>query len=204
VPDPANLLSFLLTALVLEVTPGPNMVWLALLTATAGRGAGLSAVAGITLGLALQATLASLGVAAAMAVWPGLYTAMHLAGVGFLVWLAWESWRDAADPAHHLPGGGETGRDGFGRGLISNIMNPKAALFFVTVLPGFVEPGAGEKAALALSAIYLAVATTVHGSIVLAAGGLRGWLSDPETSVRMHRVQAMALIGVALWLFWRG
>jgi threonine/homoserine/homoserine lactone efflux protein len=204
VPGPENLLSFLLTALVLEVTPGPNMVWLALLTATAGRRAGIAAAVGITLGLSLQAILATLGVAAAMAVWPGLYTALHLAGVGYLAWLAWESWRDAGNPAHHQPGGGETVRDGFWRGLISNILNPKAALFFVTVLPGFLEPGTGAQAALVLSAVYLAVATTVHGVIVIAAGGLRGWLSDPAVSIRMHQVQALALIGVALWLFWRG
>jgi threonine/homoserine/homoserine lactone efflux protein len=199
-----GLLSFLLTALVLEITPGPNMAWLALLTATAGRGAGLAAVAGITLGLALQAVLAALGVAAAMAAWPELYAALHLAGVAFLLWLAWESWRDAGNPAHHLPGGGETGADGFRRGLVSNLLNPKAAVFFVTVLPGFLYAGAGTEDALVLSAVYLAVATLVHGAIVAVAGGLRERLADPATSVRMHQIQAMALVSVALWLFWRG
>ncbi len=203
-PEVENLLSFLLTALVLEITPGPNMVWLALLSATAGRGAGLAAVVGITLGLAAQAILAALGVAALMEAWPGLYRVLHLGGVGFLLWLAWESWRDAGDPAHHLPGGGEDGRTGFWRGLVSNLLNPKAALFFVAVLPGFLQPGAAVTAALVLSGVYLAVASAVHGVIVVAAGGLRGWLSDPAVSVRMHQVQALALLAVALWLFWRG
>lgn len=199
-----SLTSFLLTALVLELTPGPNMAWLALLTATAGRGAGLAAVAGIALGLALQAVLAVLGVAALMAAWPGLYRALHLAGVGFLLFLAWESWRDAGTPAHHLPGGGEDGPAGFRRGLVANLLNPKAALFFVTVLPGFLPQGAGAGAALVLSAVYVGLATAVHLVIVLAAGSLGGWLADPVVSVRMHRVQALALVLVAVWLFWRG
>jgi threonine/homoserine/homoserine lactone efflux protein len=204
VPDTAILLPFLMTAVILEVTPGPNMVWLALLSATAGRVAGLAAVAGIALGLALQAVLAAFGVAAAIAAWPALYAVLHLAGVGYLVWLGWESWRDAGNPAHHLPNGGETGPEGFHRGLVSNILNPKAAVFFVTVLPGFLQPGDGIAETLTLSALYLVVATLVHGGIVAMAGGLRGWLADPVVSVRMHRLQAFSMIVVALWLFLRG
>jgi threonine/homoserine/homoserine lactone efflux protein len=204
VPELQTVLSFLVTALILEVTPGPNMAWLALLTATTGRAAGLAAVAGITLGLAVQAVLAAVGVAAAIAAWPWLYSVLHLAGVGYLLWLGWESWRDAGNPAHHLPGGGETGTDGFKRGLISNILNPKAAVFFITVLPGFLRPGDGAAETLTLSALYLGVATLVHGGIVAAAGALRGWLADPAVSVRMHRLQAFAMVAVALWLFSRG
>lgn len=203
-PELQIVLSFLVTALALELTPGPNMAWLAMLSATAGRVAGLAAVAGITLGLAVQAVLAALGVAAAIEAWPWLYRVLHIAGVGYLLWLGWESWRDAGRPAHHLPGGGETGGEGFRRGLVSNILNPKAAVFFVTVLPGFLQPGDGRTETLTLSALYLAVASLVHGGIVAAAGGLRGFLADPAVSVRMHRVQAFAMVAVALWLFSRG
>ena len=141
---------------------------------------------------------------ALIAAWPSLYTVLHLTGVGYLLWLGWESWRDAGRPAHHRDGGGETGRDGFRRGLIGNILNPKAAVFFVTVLPGFLQPGDGLPVTLVLSAIYLAVATAVHGGIAALAGGLRGWLADPAVSVLMHRVQAFAMAGVAIWLLVRG
>jgi len=204
VPDSDLMLSFFLTALVLEITPGPNMVWLALLTATAGRKVGILAVAGVALGLALQGALAAVGVAALLTAWPDLYTALHLAGVGFLVWLAWQSWRDAGDPSHHQPGGGETGGEGFRSGLIANLLNPKAAVFFVTVLPGFMAEGAGLETAFVLSAIYLAVATAIHLAIVAAAGGLQTWLADPGISARMHQLQALALLAVAAWIFWRG
>lgn len=203
-PASESLASFLLLALVMEVTPGPNMAWLALLAATAGRSAGFAAVAGIALGLAVQGALAALGVASLLVAFPALYFSLHLAGVGYLLWLAWESWRDAGDASHHLPGGGETGQQGFGRGFVANLLNPKAALFFVTVLPGFLTENAGSEAALWLSAIYVAVATAVHFLIVIGAGGLRGWLADPSVSVQMHRLQAIALMGVAIWLLMRG
>ena len=203
-PETQIILSFLVTALVLELAPGPNMAWLAMLTATAGRLAGFAAVAGITLGLTVQAVLAAIGVAAALDAWPGLYTLLHLAGVGYLLWLGWESWRDSGISSHHRPGGGETGTDGFRRGLIGNLLNPKAAVFFVTVLPGFLQQGDGRTGTLTLSALYLAVASFVHGAIVLAAGALRGVLADPVVSVRMHRLQAFAMLAVALWLFVRG
>lgn len=203
-PEVDAFFSFVMTAFVLELTPGPNMAWLVLLTATAGRRAGAAAVGGITLGLGLQGVFAALGVAALLKAFPQVFTTLHLAGVSYLLWLAWESWRDANTPAHHLPGGGEDGIAGFRRGLVSNLLNPKAALFFVAVLPGFLTRDAGMAETMTLSAVYLAVATGVHAAIVLAAGGLRGWLADPAVSVRMHRVQALALCGVAVWLLWRG
>lgn len=202
--DADRLTSFLLTALVLELTPGPNMAWLALLTATAGRRAGLAAALGIGLGLAAQAALAALGLAVLMTRWPGLSSGLHLAGVVYLLLLAVESWRDAGDPAHHLPGGGEDGAAGFRRGLVSNLLNPKAALVFLAVLPGFLSPDPGTGEVALFSAVYLAIATAIHLVIVLAAGSLRGWLADPAVSARMHRIQALTLAAVALWLYWRG
>ena len=201
---PDQLGAFLLTALVLEVTPGPNMAWLALLSASAGRRAGLAAVSGVALGLTVQAILAAIGVAALVQLWPGLFQALHFAGVGFLVWLAWQSWRDAATPAHHLPGGGEGASDGFRLGLITNLLNPKAAVFFLTILPGFLVATDRVGDVLLLSAIYLAIATLVHLIIALAAGGLRPWLADPTVSVWMHRFQAVALVLVAIWLLGKG
>ncbi len=203
-PESASFLSFLMAAAAMEFTPGPNMAWLALLAASAGRAAGLAAVAGIALGLALQGLAAALGVAALMAAWPDLAVALHLAGVGYLVWLAIGSWRDAARPEHHLPGGGEGATTGFRHGLVSNLLNPKAAVFFVAVLPGFLPGAPALAGTLLLSAVYLAIASAVHLGIVLAAGAVRPWLEDPAVSARLHRVQAVVLLAVAAWLVTRG
>lgn len=83
---------FLLAAVVMEITPGPNMTWLALLSAREGRIAGLMAVAGIATGLALLALVTATGAAAAINAWPPLYEILRWGGVLFLLYLAWEAW----------------------------------------------------------------------------------------------------------------
>ena len=84
---------FLIAAIVMELTPGPNMAWLALLSAREGRRAGFVAVAGIALGLSLLAIAASAGFAALIDTYPLLYEAIRWAGVLFLLYLAFEAWR---------------------------------------------------------------------------------------------------------------
>lgn len=201
--DLATLGGFLLTVLIVEVTPGPNMVWLALLSASSGRRAGLAAVGGITLGLAVQGALAVAGIGAVFAAFPAAYQALRLAGVAYLLWLGWQSWRDAATPEHHLPGHGETAAQAFRSGLLTNLLNPKAALFYLALLPGFLPPDSGLSDAALLVVLYLAVASSIHLLIAVAALRTRRWVEDPAASARLHRVQAVALGLVALWVLAR-
>lgn len=195
-----QLLPFAATALVIELTPGPNMVWLALLAATEGRRTAFAAVLGVAAGLAAMGGLLSLGVGALISAHPPLLAALRWAGVGFLLWLARESWRDARDPAHHRPGGGETMGQAFSRGLLTNLLNPKAALFFLLILPGFLPPGAGRGESAALATLYVAIATAVHLAVVAAAGTAGRLAADPVISARLHRVGAATLTLMALWV----
>ena len=89
---PAGFLEFLAAAVVMELTPGPNMTWLVLLSARAGWRAGLQAVAGITSGLALMGGVAASGAAALIAAYPLVYETLRWAGVIFLLYLAFEAW----------------------------------------------------------------------------------------------------------------
>jgi threonine/homoserine/homoserine lactone efflux protein len=139
--QPSLLLSFALAATLIELTPGPNMAYIAILSIQSGRRAGLSAVAGIALGLLGAGLAAALGLAALIDVFPPVYNVLRWAGVLYLLWLAWEGWRGSkGSPV-------EAGRIGWGqavyfrRGLITNLLNPKAYLFYIAVLPRFVDPG---------------------------------------------------------------
>ena len=198
--DAARIAGFLLTALIVEITPGPNMVWLALVSATEGRRTGLAAVLGITLGLAVQGVLAVAGVNALFDAVPAAYEALRAVGAGYLLWLAIESWRDAGNPAHHLPGGGEGPVSAFRSGLVTNLLNPKSALVYLALLPGFLPQGADWTATTALVALYLMVAALVHLAICLAAAQTRRMTDNPVTSAWLHRVQALALVAVAGWV----
>lgn len=195
-------LTLALTSLIVELTPGPNMAWLAILSATEGRRRGLAAVGGVSLGLALVGAAAALGIATLVAAQPPVYQALRWAGILYLLYLGWQAWSGAErDEGASL---GQSGWRSFGQGVLINVLNPKAAAFYLTVLPGFLPPAAGWSTALAFSAIYVLVATTVHAAIVLLAGVASGWLSDPARVARARRVMALALVGVAVWLFLRG
>jgi threonine/homoserine/homoserine lactone efflux protein len=197
-----TLLMFTLASVVIELTPGPNMAWLAVVAATEGRRPGYAAVGGVALGLLVVGLAAAAGLAAAITASPLLYHALRWGGVAWLLWLAWDGWRDADDPPEAAPEGLRMVAY-FRRGLITNLLNPKAAVFFIAVLPGFVsEPEAPLGQTVTLSLVYVAVATLIHGLIVTLAGAARALLADPRRSRRLRRALSAALALIALWFAW--
>jgi threonine/homoserine/homoserine lactone efflux protein len=194
-----NLLSFLLTAIVIELTPGPNMAWLALTGASSGRRAALAATAGIALGLAIVGMAAALGLAELAHASPRLFALLRYAGVAYLLWLAWQAWNGKGDvsPGHLRDGNGWLW---FRHGLVLNLLNPKAALFFVAILPGYVDGTAPVMAqTLLLSGCYVAVATLVHLGLALLAGQAHGWFEKEDQATMLRRICAVMIAGVALW-----
>ncbi len=196
------LLAFAVTALIIELTPGPNMAYLAALTLSNGRRAGAAAVAGIALGLAICGIAAALGLAAIIDNSRFLYEALRWGGIAYLLYLAWEGWRQEkeTDQASAVDTA-ELPRTAFRRGLIVNMLNPKAAIFYVAVLPEFVRPD-GEPLTtqtLTLSAIYVAIATAVHLGIVLLAGSLQDKIRTPDKRRWLRKSLALALVGIAAW-----
>jgi threonine/homoserine/homoserine lactone efflux protein len=198
-----GLLAFALTCLVIELTPGPNMAYLAVLSASEGRRAGLAATTGIALGLGIIGVAAALGLTAVIANSRWLYEAWRWCGVLYLIWLAWEGWRGEDETSPGRARTPESDATYFRRGLITNLLNPKAAVFYVAILPTFIESGAPIMAqAVALSLIYVAIATTVHCGIVLLADAAEPWLNHPERSRVLRRVLSAILFGIALWLLY--
>jgi threonine/homoserine/homoserine lactone efflux protein len=195
------LTSYLATVLLIELTPGPNMAYLAALTLGSGRRAGLAAVAGVALGLALIGLAAALGAAALVAASPVLWNALRWAGTAYLFYLAWETWRGEAETSPAGLDGARLGhRRFFLRGLVTNILNPKAALFYVAIMPRFLPAeGADLSDGLLLTAISVAIATIVHIAIVLLAAVLHPVLSQPTRLRGTRRMLAIGLAGIALW-----
>jgi threonine/homoserine/homoserine lactone efflux protein len=196
------LATFALASALIEVTPGPNMTWLAVVTVSEGRPKGYAAVAGVFLGLFAVGVASSLGLAALMTERPAAWQVLRWAGIAYLVWLAWDAWR-AADGREDGHEGGAGAGAFFRRGLVTNLLNPKAALFFVSVLPAFTaDTGPLIPQTLVLTAFYVAIATTVHAGIVTLAGTARALLTDREKSRTVRRALAVALFGVAVWFAW--
>ncbi|MEW6645180.1 MAG: LysE family translocator [Pseudomonadota bacterium] len=193
--------AFALTALVIEITPGPNMAYLAALSLSNGTRVGLAAVAGIALGLSVYGIAAALGLAALIDGSPLLYEILRWAGVVYLLWLAWDGWRSETDSDAADADGTIAPGVAFRRGLLTNLLNPKAAIFYIAILPDFirVDLGAVRAQTLALSAIYVAVATAIHLMIVLLAGTLQHRIDSPDKRRVVRRILAVLLVGIAVW-----
>jgi len=194
------MLGFLLTSLIVELTPGPNMGTLASLTLHVGRRGGLAVVVGIALGLAIVGVLAAFGLAALIADVPLAYQLLRWGGVLYMLYLAYDTWRDASGGDADFESDGSL----FLRGLTINLLNPKAAVFYLAILPTFIDPARGSVLVqnLILVAIFVAVATTVHAGIVLLAVRLRPLLVSGAGERRFRRVLAGSMALIALWFAW--
>jgi threonine/homoserine/homoserine lactone efflux protein len=192
--------AFALTCLIIELTPGPNMAYLAVLAASYGRRAGFVAALGVASGLLLAGMGAALGLAAVISNSRVLFEALRWAGVAYLAWLAWDGWRGATDPPPNMAT--NIGIDGevFRRGLISNLLNPKAAVFYVAVLPTFVDPNLPVLwQTLVLSLVYVSIATAIHVAIVAFAGTAAPFLEDLDRRRKVRRALSVLLGVIAIW-----
>lgn len=196
----SDILPFLATCLAIELTPGPNMAYIALLSAQRGRAAGLLAACGVALGLLTIGLLAAFGFAQFVRDTPWLYQALRWAGVAYLVYLAWDCWREARAPRPDVKQG-QALAAAFRRGLITNLLNPKAFLFYITVLPGFVGPEASYAVQIQfLTWLYVGIATVVHVALAMGAGALTGVLAHPQWRRRVGLGAALMLLAIAVWL----
>lgn len=193
------LLAFTLTALVIEITPGPNMTYLAALSLSSGMRTGFAAVAGIALGLMTYGLIATVGLAAIIHESPLLYGVLRWGGVLYLLWLAWDTWSTSdANSSHEFD---ERPWPAFRRGLITNLLNPKAAVFYIAVLPEFIRSDNGSvmRQTLLLSIVYVAIATLIHATIVALAGSLKPVIVTANNREIIRRGFALILVGIALW-----
>ena len=193
-----DLFPFLLTCFIIESTPGPNMAFLTITSASRGRRFGYMTAAGVALGLSVVGLAAAAGLATVISGSSFLYQSLRIAGILYLLWLAFDEWRDADD----LPEAAS--EDGistyFRRGLIVNLLNPKAAVFYVTILPTFIRPEDNVlHQAIFLTVIYVGIASLMHVLIVSLGGLLKPIVENPNRKRTVRRSLAILLVLVALW-----
>jgi threonine/homoserine/homoserine lactone efflux protein len=171
-PDPHVLVAFTLAGVVLILTPGPDMALFLGQTLTAGRARGFAAMLGVTTGTVLHSLIAAFGLSALLAASVVAFTALKVAGVAYLVWLAIGALRHGSaltlrkESAARRPLG-----QVYLMGLGCNLLNPKIIMFFVTFLPQFVsasDPHAGAKL-LFLGLYFVALAVPICALLILLA-----------------------------------
>jgi threonine/homoserine/homoserine lactone efflux protein len=198
-PGGFDWLGFLFAVAVIELTPGPNMGWLAALSLRGGWRPAFGAVAGIAAGLGVQLAAAVTGLTALIIGAPGVHVGLHWAGVAFMLYLAWEAWCDRGSAALSAAGHNH----GFRRGFIANVLNPKALAFYVLLINQFVQTEASLPVwiqSLILGLIHLTVASLVHVTIVLLASRGAARLETWRSSLAARFTFTALLVAIAAWL----
>ncbi|MEO7547001.1 MAG: LysE family translocator [Ramlibacter sp.] len=177
---------FALAALVLVLTPGPNMIYCISRTLSQGRRAGLLSLCGVLLGFVAHLTAATLGLSAVLLAVPVAFTAIKLAGAAYLLWLAWQAVRPGGSSPFEpraLPH--DSPLRLFQMGLVTNLLNPKVAMFCLSLLPQFLHPERGSVLlqSIQLGLVQITVSGSVNAMLIFGAAGIsaflarsRGWL----------------------------
>ena len=203
-PSAASLLAFAALSVGLALTPGPNLFYLISRTLTQGTRAGMVSLAGCQAGSLVIMLGAAAGVTAALLSVPYAYDAMRLGGAAYLGWLAWGSVRPGGAPLfapRAIPPEGSLCL--FSLGFATAALNPKVALFYVAVLPAFMDPERGSLLAqgVVLGAVQIAVCTVFDAVMVAGAGGVARFLATRPGWLAVQRwVLGGALAGLAVKL----
>lgn len=188
--DPATAAAFGLVALGMVLTPGPNMIYLVSRSICQGPAAGLVSLGGVALGFVVYMLCAAFGITALVLAVPYAYDALRLAGAAYLLWLAWQALRPGGRSPFQVR---DLPRDGLARlflmGLLTNLLNPKIAVLYLSLLPQFVDPARGSVLAqsLVLGSTQIAISVAVNAVIALAAGSIAGFLAGRPRWLAVQR-----------------
>lgn len=201
-PDISTTLAFGAIALGMVLTPGPNMVYLISRSISQGPMAGLISLGGVALGFVVYMLCAAFGITALVMAVPYAYDALRLAGALYLLWLAWQAVRPGGRSPFQVR---DLPRDGprklFAMGLLTNLLNPKIAVMYLSLLPQFVDPAKGSVLAqsVILGSTQIVISVAVNALIALAAGSIAAFLMrSPRWLLAQRWLMGTVLAGMAV------
>ncbi len=201
---PAAVLPFTAAAVLIVLLPGPDTLVVVRNILFGGRRQGALTALGNVCGLAIWVCIATFGLAAALRASQVGYDVLRIVGATYLIWLGISALRSRRAGLEITPGpSGRRGLlgSGFSAGILTNLLNPKVGVFFVSFLPGFIPRHHGVAAAsLLLGSIFL-VLTAVYWVVLLAlAGKVTAWMDRPAVRRRLSVITGVVLVGFGLRL----
>lgn len=201
-PAYTSLLAFSLVALGIALTPGPNMIYLVSRSICQGRIAGLISLGGVAFGFVVYMLCAALGITALLLAVPFAYDALRFGGALYLLWLAWQAVKPGGDSpfqVRELPV--DSPRKLFMMGFVTNLLNPKIAVLYLSLLPQFIDPRQGSALgpSLVLGFVQIAVSISVNALVAMTAGSIAGFLaSHPKWLATQRWMMGTVLTGLAV------
>jgi threonine/homoserine/homoserine lactone efflux protein len=196
--DFQTILVFSAASLALAVTPGPDMILVAARSAAQGRMAGLVTQVGVSAGSAFHAIILALGLSQLFLAIPYAYDLVRYLGAAYLLYLAWQAFT-GSDSFSTRPSSGKrlSMIVIFRQGFLSNLLNPKVALFYLALFPQFLDPERGAVAVqiLVLAGIFLVIDFAVHGVVIWLAGSMRSFSTNGTIFARWSRYILGAVFG---------
>lgn len=200
--SPGDVAAFAVAALLLAVTPGPDLLLVARSSARDGRRRGLATMAGVNMGLLVHAAAAAVGLSALLAASSTAFTVVKVLGAGYLLVLGvralWRARRRQEPVAAAQPAGAAGGRaaTAFRQGLVTNVLNPKVAVFFLAFLPQFTDPGSAlAPQTTLLAGVFLGINVVVMGLVVALMAAVRGVLARPAVQRALDAASGVAFVG---------
>ncbi len=201
-PSSSSLIAFALICLGMVLTPGPNMIYLVSRSICQGPMAGLVSLGGVALGFVFYMLMSALGITVLVMAVPFAYDALKFAGAAYLLWLAWQAVRPGGRSpfrVRDLPK--DSPRKLFMMGLVTNLLNPKVAVLYLSLLPQFIDPARGSVLlqSVVLGASQIAISVTVNAMIALMAGSIALFLAGrPFWMVVQRWLMGTVLAGLAV------
>jgi threonine/homoserine/homoserine lactone efflux protein len=193
---------FAIASLLLALTPGPNMIYCVSRTLVQGRRAGFVSLAGVLLAFLVHLVAAALGLTALLLAVPLAFDAIRLIGAAYLLWLAWQAVKPGGT-APFEPRALPADRPGklFRMGFLTNLLNPKVAMFYLSFFPQFIHPERGSvllQSAM-LGAVQITGSAVVNATLVFGAAGITAVLSQSTGWLRTQRyVMGTVLAAIAV------
>jgi threonine/homoserine/homoserine lactone efflux protein len=196
---------FIATATLLVITPGQDTFFILGRSLSGGRAQGVAAALGITAGSVIHTFAAALGLSALLTTSPYAFMAVKFAGAAYLIYIGVRALltRPKNLPAERAGAGNDGRWSAFHQGVLSNVLNPKVALFFLALMPQFIEAGSTHKVAafLALGFTFISLGVVWCVVLALAAAELRGaFLRRPSMALVLHKLAGALFIALGLKL----
>ncbi|MCU4414389.1 LysE family translocator [Acinetobacter sp. WU_MDCI_Axc73] len=188
--DASQVIAFALICLAMVLTPGPNMIYLISRSICQGKTAGFISLAGVATGFIFYMLCASLGITVLVVAIPYAYDAIRIAGAIYLLWLAWKALKPNADPIFDIKNlSSDSPIKLFLMGFFTNLLNPKIAIMYLSLLPQFIHPQHASILfqSIQLGIIQIMVSVSINALIVFSAGTIATFLQREPVWAKLQR-----------------